>query len=201
MEEQAMHRLVKRTIRRALPTPLFYILYRRAARRLGDASDARHKLYRQLIDESMGLTCLQIGVRDAKLAPHWVSVDLYDESDLIDFHYDVQDLQFADESFDVVVCNAVLEHVEFPEQAIGELKRVLRPGGRIWVEVPFNQPYHASPSDFWRVTPSGLRIWMRDFEETALGFFTIYGCPIDTGVFYFGRKPKGNARGDSTLQR
>jgi hypothetical protein len=52
--------------------------------------------------------------------------------------------------------------------------------------------------DFWRVTPSGLRIWMRGFEETALGFFTIYGCPIDTGVFYFGRKPKGNAR-DSTL--
>jgi hypothetical protein len=51
------------------------------------------------------------------------------------------------------------------------------------------------------VTPSGLRIWMRGFEETALGFFTTYGCPIDTGVFCFDRKPKGNARGDSTLQR
>ncbi|MCK4409353.1 MAG: methyltransferase domain-containing protein, partial [Candidatus Eisenbacteria sp.] len=139
--------------------------------------------------------------RDAKLAPHWVSVDLHDESDLIDFHYDIRDLQFGDESFDVVVCNAVLEHVEAPLQAIGELNRVLRPGGRIWVEVPFNQPYHAAPSDFWRVTPSGLQIWMRDFEETALGLFTLYGCPIYTGVFYFGRKPRGNARGDQSLQR
>lgn len=196
-----MNRLARRTIRRALPTPLFYILYRRAARCLGDASRARQKFFRQLIDESMGLACLQIGVRGAKLAPHWVSVDLYDESDLIDFHYDIHDLRFPDESYDVVVCNAVLEHVASPEQAIGELRRVLRPGGRIWVEVPFNQPYHAAPADFWRVTPSGLRIWMRGFEETALGFFTIYGCPIDTGVFYFGRKPKRNARGDSTLQR
>ena len=195
-----MNRLARRTIRRALPTPLFYVLYRRAARCLGDASRARHRFFRQLIDESMGLACLQIGVRDAKLAPHWVSVDLYDESDLIDFHYDIHDLRFPDESYDVVVCNAVLEHVASPEQAIGELRRVLRPGGRIWVEVPFNQPYHAAPADFWRVTPSGLRIWMRGFEETALGFFTIYGCPIDTGVFYFGRKPKRNAREDSTLQ-
>ncbi len=196
-----MNRLAKQAIRRTLPTPLFYILYRRAARRLGDASRARHELFRQLIDESTGLSCLQIGVRDAKLAPHWVSVDLYDESDLIDFHCDIHDLQFADESYDVVVCNAVLEHVETPERAISELGRVLRPGGRIWVEVPFNQPYHAAPSDFWRVSPSGLRIWMRDFEETAVGFFTIYGCPIDTGVFYFGRKPKRSARGDSTLRR
>lgn len=196
-----MNRLARRAIRRALPTPLFYILYRRAARCLGDASRARQKFFRQLIDESMGLACLQIGVRGAKLAPHWVSVDLYDESDLIDFHYDIHDLRFPDESYDVVVCNAVLEHVASPEQAIGELRRVLRPGGRIWVEVPFNQPYHAAPADFWRVTPSGLRIWMRGFEETALGFFTIYGCPIDTGVFYFGRKPKRDARGDSTLQR
>ncbi len=196
-----MNRLARRAIRRALPTPLFYILYRRAARCLGDASRARQKFFRQLIDESMGLACLQIGVRGAKLAPHWVSVDLYDESDLIDFHYDIHDLRFPDESYDVVVCNAVLEPVASPEQAIGELRRVLRPGGRIWVEVPFNQPYHAAPADFWRVTPSGLRIWMRGFEETALGFFTIYGCPIDTGVFYFGRKPKRDARGDSILQR
>ena len=100
-----MHRLVRQAIRRRLTTPLSCILYRRAVRSLGDVSDARDKLYQQLIDESMGLECLQIGVRDAKLAPHWVSVDLYDESDFIDFHYDLHDLQFADESFDVVVCN------------------------------------------------------------------------------------------------
>ena len=40
-----MNRLVKQAIRRTLPTPLFYILYRRAARRLGDASGARHRLF------------------------------------------------------------------------------------------------------------------------------------------------------------
>ena len=69
------------------------------------------------------------------------------------------------------------------------------------VEPPVVWATPRAPGDFWRVTPSGLRIRMRGFEETALGFFTTYGCPIDTGVFYFDRKPKGNARGDSTLQR
>jgi len=42
---------------------------------------------------------------------------------------DVQDLPFADSSFDAVIANHMLFHVEDRRKALGELARVLRPGG------------------------------------------------------------------------
>jgi ubiquinone/menaquinone biosynthesis C-methylase UbiE len=42
---------------------------------------------------------------------------------------DVQDLPYADESFDAVIANHMLFHVEDRPRALGELARVLRPGG------------------------------------------------------------------------
>ena len=132
--------------------------------------------------------CLQIGVRGAKCGENWVSVDLYDKSPLIDFNYDIRSLGFADETFDGVMCNAILEHVDDPVKSITELHRVLRPGGRIWIEVPLNQPYHPSPNDYWRVTPSGLRIWMRQFREISSGGFFIENSTIYTGTYFYGEK-------------
>jgi SAM-dependent methyltransferase len=65
-------------------------------------------------------------------------------------------MPFADESFDSVLCNAVLEHVRDAELAIRELGRVVRKGGHLVVAVPFLQPYHACPGDFRRYTADGL---------------------------------------------
>lgn len=66
-------------------------------------------------------------------------------------------LPFADDSFDAVLCTSVLEHVENVEQAVAEIARVLRPGGRLLVAVPFLYPEHEAPYDFWRTTHQGLR--------------------------------------------
>lgn len=44
---------------------------------------------------------------------------------------DVQALEFADESFDTVVCTLALCTIPDPQRAIGEARRVLRPGGQI----------------------------------------------------------------------
>jgi len=49
---------------------------------------------------------------------------------------DVEPLPFADASFDVVVFSEVMEHVRFPQKALGEIARVLRPGGRHIGSVP-----------------------------------------------------------------
>jgi SAM-dependent methyltransferase len=45
-------------------------------------------------------------------------------------------LPFADASFELVVCNHVLEHVEDVDATLGEVARVLKPGGRLFVIVP-----------------------------------------------------------------
>ena len=49
---------------------------------------------------------------------------------------DIQQLPFHDDSFDVVVCFEAIEHVPRPEEALDELARVLRPGGRLLVSSP-----------------------------------------------------------------
>ena len=46
-----------------------------------------------------------------------------------DIRIDITDLPFADESFDTIVCNHVLEHVPDDRRAMHELRRVLRRTG------------------------------------------------------------------------
>lgn len=48
----------------------------------------------------------------------------------------VEECPFPDAHFDVVVCHHVIEHVPEPERAIAELRRVLRPGGRLVLGTP-----------------------------------------------------------------
>jgi SAM-dependent methyltransferase len=66
-------------------------------------------------------------------------------------------IPFRDGSFDTVLCTSVLEHVEDVESAMAEIVRVMRPGGRILVSVPFLYPTHEAPYDFWRTTHHGLK--------------------------------------------
>jgi SAM-dependent methyltransferase len=56
-----------------------------------------------------------------------------------------------------VFCNAVLEHVGPVDAVMAELKRVVKPGGRLLIAIPFLQPYHESPADFRRYTAEGMR--------------------------------------------
>ena len=53
-------------------------------------------------------------------------------------HEDVERLSFGKDSFDLVVSNDVLEHVDDPEKALSEILRVLRPGGVLLLTVPFH---------------------------------------------------------------
>lgn len=45
-------------------------------------------------------------------------------------------LPFRDGAFGTVVCTEVLEHVEAPGRVLGEIARVLRPGGLVYVTTP-----------------------------------------------------------------
>jgi len=65
-------------------------------------------------------------------------------------------LPFVEGCFDTVVATEVLEHLPEPEQVVREAARVLRPGGRLLMTVPFSQPLHELPGDYYRYTPSAL---------------------------------------------
>jgi SAM-dependent methyltransferase len=81
----------------------------------------------------------------------------------------LESLPFQDNSVDGIVSIAVLEHVPDPQRHVQEMKRILRPGGRLLCHIPFMQGYHASPDDFQRYTISGIRYLFRDFEIISTG--------------------------------
>ena len=60
-------------------------------------------------------------------AERYVTADL--ESPLADIHFDVQQIPLEDESFDCVICNHIMEHVEDDGKALGEIYRIMRRGG------------------------------------------------------------------------
>lgn len=66
---------------------------------------------------------------------------LYESTDLmmrnVTFQADIQHMDMvADETYDIIVCSHVLEHVEKDALAMGELYRILKPGGVCLVLVP-----------------------------------------------------------------
>jgi SAM-dependent methyltransferase len=68
----------------------------------------------------------------------------------------VEAIPVEDASFDVVLCNQVLEHCDDPVKAVSELRRVTAPGGRVLATTHGVMPYHPSPTDYWRWTHAGL---------------------------------------------
>ena len=63
-----------------------------------------------------------------------------------------------DNTYDVIICTQVLEHVANPFLAAAELFRILKPGGRLLLTVPAAYPYHAVPRDYWRFTRDSLEL-------------------------------------------
>ncbi|MCB9898885.1 MAG: class I SAM-dependent methyltransferase [Planctomycetes bacterium] len=75
---------------------------------------------------------------------------------IIDVFGDGQELAVRSGSCDTVLSLEVLEHLPEPERCVAEMARVLKPGGRLLMTVPFVQPLHQLPFDFRRYTPRGL---------------------------------------------
>jgi SAM-dependent methyltransferase len=121
---------------------------------------------------------LNLGAGFRSSPPGFLGVDR-DSYDGIDVMADLCALPFRDGVIDGILCEMVLEHVPDAASALGEFRRVLRPGGRIYLAVPFLWPYHASPHDYRRWTISGLQRDMQGFDAIDVG---LAGGPTTTLV-------------------
>ena len=82
---------------------------------------------------------------------------------------DAHAIPFANDEFDLVVIQAVLEHLLFPSKAVDEIFRVLKDGGFVYSEVPFLQSVHEGVFDFSRYTMTGHSVLFKDFQIKKFG--------------------------------
>jgi SAM-dependent methyltransferase len=80
----------------------------------------------------------------------------------------------ARESFALVLCTEVLEHVVHWDRAFANLASLLAPGGRVILTSPFVYPLHEVPHDYRRTTPFAVRVsaaanGLNVIEERRLG--------------------------------
>jgi SAM-dependent methyltransferase len=118
-----------------------------------------------------GAKVLDVGAGDAPYAELFEHAD-YRTSDWaaspheaardVDLVASADALPLPDAELDVVLCTQVLEHVPSPAVVARELHRVLRPGGHLYVTVPFVWELHELPHDHWRFTQPGLERLLRD---------------------------------------
>ncbi len=112
---------------------------------------------------------LEVGANKAEHFPFvehgftsYVSTDLYERANPhADPRHstqaqDVQQLTYADDSFDRVIVTCVLHHLPDPERALSELRRVTRPGGLISILVPCD-PGMLYRASWWPTAPRRLR--------------------------------------------
>ena len=97
------------------------------------------------------------------------SVDIYFSKNITaiaDAHY----LPYRNFYFDVVIIQAVLEHVLDPQKVVFEAQRVLKKNGLIYAETPFMQSVHEGAYDFSRFSHSGHRWLFKAFREIKSGY-------------------------------
>lgn len=76
----------------------------------------------------------------------YTSADLF--SPIVDVKADILDLPFEDESYDVIFCNHVLEHIVDDRKAMSELYRVMKKGGWGIFQVPMKNSLENTYEDF-----------------------------------------------------
>lgn len=88
----------------------------------------------------------------------------------IDVFYDGKTLPFEDERFDCVFSSEVFEHVFNLTDILVELHRVLRPGGKMLVTVPFVWDEHEIPYDYARYTSYGCKSLLEEHGFKVIKF-------------------------------
>ena len=88
-------------------------------------------------------------------ASHYIVTNIESDKDY-DEYADNLELPYKDNSIDNFVAIALLEHINHPQKALGEVQRCLKSGGKVLLIVPAMYPRNPSPEEFFRFSPSAL---------------------------------------------
>ena len=106
---------------------------------------------------------LNIGSGNSFISKEVQNIDIF-PYDNVDIVCDIEQLPFKDNSVDLILNIAVLEHVPNPDKVVKEIHRVLKKKGKVFSLFPFIQGFHASPHDYSRRTINGMKVLYDDFN-------------------------------------
>lgn len=115
-----------------------------------------------------------------------ISFDVYNSPN-VDFIADAHSIPLKNKSVDLVIIQAVLEHVFDPIKVAEECYRVLKDEGIIYAETPFLQGVHEGAYDFTRYTVLGHRILFKKFDAIDTGINGGSGVSLLWSIEYFAR--------------
>ncbi|WP_048707995.1 methyltransferase domain-containing protein [Microvirga massiliensis] len=137
-------------------------------------------------------TVVELGTRRTEtgiptVRRHWAGADAtYIAADFmagpdVDVVADAERLSetFAAGSVDAVIACSVFEHIQRPWLAAAEIGKVLKPGGRVYVQTHFAFPLHAYPHDYWRFSREALEtLFAEDHGFVKRTSFYQFPCSI-----------------------
>jgi len=81
---------------------------------------------------------------------------------------DLHKIEWQDNYFDTIIATEVLEHLYDPRQALDEILRIMKPGGKLFITTRFIYKYHPDPKDFYRYTKDSLAYLLKKFSNVKI---------------------------------
>jgi SAM-dependent methyltransferase len=120
----------------------------------------------QLLDVGAGSSPYEELIMASGKVREYIKLDFassdYHQGYELDLTWDGKTIPLSGQSIDTVFMTEVLEYVYKPGELLREVRRVLKPGGKLFLTVPFSWPMHELPFDYHRFTPIAIRAY---FEE------------------------------------
>lgn len=116
---------------------------------------------------------------------NWTGIDIYSTEKTNYLINKDGTYPIREESFDIVICTQVIEHVSNFDLLASEVFRVLKPGGTLILNAPFLYPFHGMPHDEFRYTTSSLTRIFNKFEISEIGTLGGIGSTIATLINNF----------------
>jgi len=119
----------------------------------------------------------------------YIGVDLEDGKN-VDV---VQDLiegigELPENHFELVICCSILEHAKNPFKVAENITRLTAPGGTLFSSTPWVWRFHPYPDDYFRYTPSGLKVLFPEFTWEGRFWYSTY---LENEIIPIGENPFG----------
>lgn len=124
-------------------------------------TQAEEAFHETIVKQPPEALCVSVGGGPTRIHANLINLNigLFPNVDVVG---DAYKLPYADNVVDAIHCEAVLEHLEYPDEAVREMFRVLRPAGQLFAATPFLQMFHGYPNHYQNFTlPGHERLFTR----------------------------------------